>query len=375
VSATESSFVSGRLSRLLVRLGLVILSLWFPAALPALSEAEGRSQREPILTVDEDCVAFAFAPDGRIAYAVRRIISVRKVQMQRDDIWVTSLQGKKKRIVDGEKLIEGNAPFSYAIQSLRWSPDGRRLTVEMLTSQFEDQRGNRREGMLTLLIDENGKEIKIRGADSVIPEGSNAGWLGDGVTVAYLSEAVTPRLLFGVHTVRPVAGRGSRIFLDHAFVAVAWNLKEGTAVAVERDLQLQEPPRLVWLDFERQARRELAVLEGYLGNLILSPSGKKVAYYTGNETIEVRSLDQPEEVTQVRATFGTFLWGPQENRLLLKRGTSKRSASLMWIEIATSEVQPILRSLTYNDFDISPDGKYLAVTLPGKRILQVFPLP
>jgi hypothetical protein len=31
--------------------------------------------------------------------------------------------------------------------------------------------------------------------------------------------------------------------------------------------------------------------------------------------------------------------------------------------------------LTFRDFAISPDGRFLAVIIPGKRNLLVFPLP
>lgn len=333
------------------------------------------AQAAPLLTIDEDCVAFAFAGDGRIAYAVRRIVSVRKIDMQRDDIWVTSLDGKKKRIVDGGKLVQGNAPFSYAVQSLRWSPDGRRLTVELLTSQMIDERGTTREGYATLLVDEHGKEIKIQGADSVIPEASNAVWLADGVTVAYLTEAVKPRLLFAVQTVRPVAGRGAAMLEGHTFAAVDWDPKQAAGVAVERDSKLVNPPKLVWLDLQNRTRRELAELTGFLGNLALSPTAKKVAYFADHQTIEVRALDQPDKATRLSAPFGTFAWFPDESRLLLKRGTPKRSAEFVSLRLPDGATEPVLRSLTFRGFQISPDGRLLGVTSPGKRVLYVYPLP
>ncbi len=146
-------------------------------------------QDAPTLNVDETCTAFAYAPDGRIAYSVRHILTTRQLEIQRDDIWLIGLDGKRRRIVNGEKLIQGAsrskgpAAFSYAIQSMRCSPEGTRLTVEMLTSEMIDPRGDTREGQLTLLLDDTGREIRIASADSVIPEATNAAWLADGVTV------------------------------------------------------------------------------------------------------------------------------------------------------------------------------------------------
>ncbi len=359
--------------------------------------APARAQETPTLTVDETCTAFAYAPDGRIAYAVRHILTTRRLEIQRDDIWLIGQDGKRRRIVSGEKLIQGPrglrdpAPFSYAVQSLRWSPDGTRLTVEMLTSQMINQRGDTQEGVVTLLLDENGKEIKIAGADSIIPDGVNAAWLADGVTVVYLQEAVKPKLLYSIHSVRPVAGRGGVLFAEHAFVAAAWNAKQNAGAAVERDRSLSGPPRLVSLDLIKETRRELAMLDGYVGGLSLSPSGTKIAYFRDHEVLEIRELAAPERVARLRVAFGAYHWAADEHRILLKRGLERRSGDLAWVAVpaldassikpgsgappaAEVELRPVLHGLTFRDFELSPDGRFLAVTQPGKRNLLVYPV-
>lgn len=316
----------------------------------------------------------AFAPDGRIAYAVRRIVRVRKIEMQRDDIWVASRDGKAKRIVNGEKLFPGEAPVGFGVQGLRWSPDGTRLAVEMTVRQMVDQEGTIKEALLTMLFDDNGKEVKIEGGGNVIPEASQATYLADGVTIAYLTEAVKPRLLFAVNTLRAIAGRGGRLFDRYAFVAVAWDVKRQMAAAVERDTTLSGPPRLVWLDLQKQTRRELAELTGYLGSFTLSPSGTKVAYFSDPETLEIRSIERPDAVTKVKVAIGPYQWHTSESRILIKRGLGKRASDLMWVSIPDGKVEPVLHSLAYWDFEISPDGTLLAVTSPGKRKLEVFSL-
>ena len=379
--------------------------VWFPVglwcallavALLLLFPAAALAQETPTLTIDDECTALAFAPDGRIAYAVRHILTTKRLDVQRDDIWLAGADGKRRRIIHGEKLIQGPkfggaVPFSYAIQSLRWSPDGTKLTAEMLTSQMINERGDTKEGVMTLLFDENGKEIRIAGADSVIPEGTNATWLADGVTVVYLQEAAKPKLLFSIGMVRPAAGRGSRLFGDHVFLAVAWNAKLNTGVAIERDRSLSGPPRLVALDPLKDATRELTTLDGYVGGLSLSPSGARVAYYRDHGTLEVREMAAPEHVARVRATFGTYQWVPDERRVLLKRALERRSGDLVWITVprpvapdastkgspaAVVEVepQPVLHGLSFRDFELSPDGRSLAVTQPGKRNLLVYSL-
>jgi dipeptidyl aminopeptidase/acylaminoacyl peptidase len=353
------------------------------------------AQDSPVLTVGEECSAPAYAPDGRIAYAVRRILTTKRLEIERDDIWLIGTDGKGRRIVNGEKLIQGPrgagpVPFSYAIHSLRWAPDGKRLTVEMLTSQMIDQRGNTREDLLTLLLDENGKEIKIAGADSDIPRATNAAWLGDGVTVVYLEEAVKPKLLYSVHSVRPVAGRGGNLFPEHVFVAAAWNAKQSTGLAIERDRSLSNPPRLVALDLVKETSREMATLEGYVGGLSFSPSGTKVAYFRDYQVLEIREVDSPERVARVRVAYGTYQWAPDEQHILLKRALEHRSGDLVWVsvpplasfplksvapeKISEAELKPVLHGLTFRDFDLSPDGRFVAVIQPGKRSLLVYSL-
>jgi len=41
---------------------------------------------------------------------------------------------------------------------------------------------------MTLLLDDEGREIAIPGADSVIAGATNAAWMADGVSVVYLTE-------------------------------------------------------------------------------------------------------------------------------------------------------------------------------------------
>jgi len=363
-----------------LRFASLVVGAFWGALLLLLSviraPAPVQAQGNPRLTVEEDCSTFAFAPDNRIAYAVRRIMKTKRYDLQRDDIWVTTLEGKKLRIVNGEKFVKSPVPYSYAIQALRWSPDSKRLTVEMLTDEVIDASGNTREGLLTDLMNDDGKEIEIAGTkNSVIPDGTQAAWLGEAETVAFLTEAVKPKLLFSIGTVRPAGGRGGLIFEGHTFSAVAWDAPHNAAVAVERDRSLSGPIQLVRLDLVKQSRRELATLDGYLGQLSLSPSGTRVAYFHDGDTLEIRELAAPEKVTRVPAVYGHYEWSPDERRVLLKRGPEKKSGDLTWVSIPDGKLTPILHDLVFHDFRISPDGAWLAVTEPGKRTLKVYPLP
>lgn len=338
--------------------------------------AQNTDANAPTQRIEEECVALSWAPDGvRLVFAVRRVVRQQRLEMQRDDIWLLSLaDGKRRRIVNGEKIVSTRIPFSYTVRSLHWSPDGHRLTAELDTRQMVDERGNTREQWMTLLLDENGKEIKIQGGDSVIPQALGAAWLGDGVTVGYLTEEISPRLLFSLHTVRPVAGRGRQLFPQSTFAAVAWIAHQNLAVAIERDAELRKPFQLVRLDLERQTRQLLAELEGFFGHLTVSPSGEKVAYFLDADTLEIRRLDKPTETTRVRMAYGRYQWAPDEARLLLHRSVENRSGSLHWVRLPGGEVEPVLHGLSFRDAKLSPDGRWLAVLQPGSQHLLVYAL-
>jgi hypothetical protein len=178
-----------------------------------------------------------------------------------------------------------------------------------------------------------------------------------------------------------------RTFLDVDYIP-----RTNIAIAVERDHNLSGPPRLQRLDLLAQDDKELATLDGYEGGISVSPTAKKVAYYIDKEVLEVRDLTAPNRVARVRIGLGSFQWSPDETRILLKRAIEKKSGDLVWIDlpplatmpsgVANQNIpvsqpipMPILHSLTFRDFAISPDGRFLALVAPGKRNLLVFPLP
>ena len=64
------------------------------------------------MNVDEEVTAFAYAPDGRIVFSVRRMYKAKKYDLQRDDIFILELNGKRRRIFTGEKFTHGDQPFT-----------------------------------------------------------------------------------------------------------------------------------------------------------------------------------------------------------------------------------------------------------------------
>src|SRR6266853_1539937 len=380
-----------------------------------LFSAECKAQENPVFKIEEDISRFAYSGGGRIAYATRHVYSVKKIQLQRDDIWIAETDGKKRRILLGEKFVRGAGPFSYTVRGLRWSPDGSKLAVELGTSEMINDDGDTRQGVMTLLLDDTGHEINIPGADSVIPGATNAAWMSDGANVVYLAEPTrgnekataaavgqssakpdpsfptenqAPTKLFTMNRVKPFAEGASVLFQGKLFAAVAWNAKQDGGVGIETEAGGKGDSRLVLLELGRETSRVLGMLEGFAGGLSISPSGKKVAYWVDNERLEIREIDSPNRMARVRVALGTLAWSGDETRVLVKRGPALRSGGLAWVTLpqlvtvaagtapVPVEVAPrsILHELEFRQFDISPDGRFLGVVEPGGRNLLVYPV-
>jgi dipeptidyl aminopeptidase/acylaminoacyl peptidase len=349
----------------------------------------GRTQEleKPITNIDEDITAFAFAPDGRIVYAVNRPFKTKQYDLEHDDVWIQDAGGKKRRIFVGEKFQRGAAAFTYSVNSFRWSPNGHLILAELFTATV-DESGKTVDSPMTLVLDESGKEVKM-GEDNVIKDASKPTWLQDNATVIYFTEVLKPKVLFSFHYTNK-AGAPGLVFEGRTFLDAVPVPGTNYDYAIERDKNLSGPPRLQKLEMLAQDDKEIATLESFEAGLALSPSGTKIAYYIDKEVIEIRDLTAPTKVARVRAGYGVFRWAPDESRLLLKRSVEKKSGDLVWITIpplvahsgdaANIEVGqptpvPIFRGLTFRDFAFSPDGKFIGVIAPGKRNLAVYPVP
>src|SRR5580698_5675584 len=370
-----------------------LLSCWIGIALLTcacfcVSARVGRAQEleKPLNSIDDDITAFAFSPDGRIVYAVNKPFKTKQYDLEHDDVWIQDAGGKKRRIFVGEKFQRGAAPFTYSVNSFRWSPNGHLILAELSTTTV-DESGKTVDAPMTLVLDESGKEVKM-GEDNVIKDAAKPTWLVDNATVIYFTEALKPKVLFSFHYTNR-AGAPGLVFEGRTFLDAVPVPGSNYDYAVERDKNLSGPPRLQKLEMLSQDDKELATLDGYEGGLALSPSGTKLAYYIDKEVIEVRDLTALNKFARVRAGYGVFRWAPDETRVLLKRSVEKKSGDLVWIPIpplvahaAGAEIEvaqptpvPILRGLTFREFAFSPDGKFIGVIVPGRRNLAVYPVP
>jgi dipeptidyl aminopeptidase/acylaminoacyl peptidase len=389
-----------------------------------LPSSPAQSLDKPSTTIDEDITAFAFAPDGRIVYSVRRMFKNKKYDMERDDIWIQDAGGKRRRIFQGEHFTVANSiapveadrnsdrssesdekgkkdkrdkdkpttpPFTYLVEGFSFSPSGRMVLVQLLTSTITDESNRTEDERMTLVLDESGREIKLSGDNAVIHNAKDATWLKDNATIVYLTEAVKPNLLFSYKYANIRTGPAGPAFEGRTFVASVPIPHTNSTIAIERDRNLSGPPRLQRLELLAQDDKELATLDGYETGLSVSPSGKHVAYFIDKEVLEIRDLENPNRLARVRIGLGAVQWSGDESYLLIKRSPERKSGELVWIPlpqlasvptthtdpipVVQPDPVPILHSLTFRDFAISPDGRTLGVIPPGRRNLLLFPVP
>jgi hypothetical protein len=352
-----------------------------PLVFSARSALSARAQgfERPLQNIDEDITAFAFGPEGRIVYGVNRPFKTKQYDLEHDDIWVQDPGGKRRRIFVGEKFTQGNAPFTYSVNSFRWSPNGRRILAELFVATV-DETGKTQDSTQTLVLEDTGKEVKGGGNEKLIKDAGDGTWLLDNATIVYLTEIVKPRVLYSFRYLNLTGGPSGPVFEGRTFLDAVPLPRTNEAIAVERDRNLTGPPRLQRLNLLSQDDHELATLEGYSGGLSLSPSGDKLAYYIDKEVLEIRSVRDLTQSARLRIGLGVVHWA-DDNRILLKRAIEKKSGDLVWIDIpalvpSAPVIQPtpvsIFRGNIFRDFAFSSDGRLLGVIAPGRRNLAIY---
>ncbi|MGA7624336.1 MAG: hypothetical protein WB630_19995 [Candidatus Acidiferrales bacterium] len=355
-------------------------------------------------TFEQDVQAFAISQDNHLVYAVQRMKRVKKLVVEHDDFWVGTIDGKRRKIIDGDKFNpapgseeEPEPPpsddsdkkkhpplprqHSYQVDSLTWSPDSRRIAVKMDTSEMAqpqgtvvqqlDEQQTVRPNTILYLMDDDGRQITIQGSKtSTLSDAFNPDWLADGGTLVYLSK--TSGNFSQMNALRPSDGKTRLLFEGHTFSAVAWDTKRNQAFAIEESTQVIGSPKLVQLDLMNQKRKEIAAMDEFAGFLTISPSAQKIAYFRNGDTLEVRDLTGGSKPVQVRVAIGQFQWDRSERRVLLKRGEPQKSGNLVWVGLYDGTFVPFFHDLEFHNFAIAPDGETVAVTEPGKRALVVY---
>ena len=349
----------------------------FPAVAAALmlivaAASSSLAQERPRFTFEEDVASFAVSQDNKIVCAVPKMKRIKKIVIERDDIWVVAPSGGKKRIVEGDKFMPVPPPSQYVVDSLAWSPDGRRIAMNMSVQVIStEDTSSITGGKQIALLDEDGQEVRVAGSKSrFIEDAWNGTWLADGQNAVYLT-GTGPFKIMRVH---PADGKTTELFEGHTFDAVTWDTKKNQAFAVGRNLSVSGRLALVQLDLVNETVREVSRLEEFYGRLSVSASGKRVGYFENGDTITVIDVMNPKKPMQVRAGIGRFEFARDERRVLLKRGPEEKSGDLVWVGLTDGSFRPILHDLLIRDFRIAPDGESVVVTDPGRRILKVYPL-
>lgn len=360
------------------------------ACCSAPTQTRAQNLDKPSSSIDDEITAFSFGPEGGIAFSVYHNFKTKKYDLEHDDIWVQEARGKRRRILEGQKFTRsGTQLLSYLTDSIRWSPNGRYLLVQLLTTAVEDESGNATNSVETLLFEDSGHEARINKGDNFLPGAADATFLPDNNTIAYLVNAVGTLPLYSIKTTRLSSGTFPSPYEGRTFRDVAWLAGMNFAVAVEQDHSMSGPPRLQYMDVLNDSDKELATLDGYEGGLVVSSDRTKAAYFIDREVLEIRSLSHPNQLARVRVGLGIPRWTPDGSRIFLKRAVEKKSGDIVWFpapplatyapnkEIPVSQPTPVpvLHGLTFREFSISPDGNSIAVVVPGKRNLLVFPLP
>ena len=364
-AANFGRFVAAPAAALLAGAICVLAAFPFPAS-PAAED-------KPAFVMEEYCSTFAFAPDNRIAIGVYRVYNHKKYTLEGDDLWIASTDGKRTRIIEGAKLVKVDKPQSFKINEITWSPDSQKLAIFKTTEHLAGDKDTLTSGDLTELLDTAGREITIQGVkENPLIGGYQATWLADGSTVAFLTEVVKPRELVEIHTVNVTTGQALKLFDPHQFISVVWDAAHNRAIAIERDKGMSGPAKLVSLDLLHDTRKEIADLESAQGQLSISPSGKRVAFFYDGDVLEVRDLAAPSKFIHVRVGLGRYEWAPDERHILLKRGPESRSGNLMWVSIPDGNFTTAMNDLVYRDFHYSPDGRFIGL-LRVTRNLAIYP--
>jgi hypothetical protein len=354
--------------------------LYFP------SPARPQNFDKPLTNIDEEVTAFAYAPNGNIVFSVRRMFKAKKYDLQRDDIWLLDAGGKRKRLLEGQKFTHEDKLFTYQVESFTWSPNAHIIAVQLFTTTMDPDAGARQDAPALLLLEDSGRELRPSGKDPLIMEARTPLWLRDNQTLVYLTNEDTPQGLFAMQYLNVSSGPAGKAFEGRTFEGASRISGSNAALAVERNRNWDGPARLQRLDLLSQEDREVATLDAYSGGILVAPSGTRVAYFLDKEVLEIRDLTAPVRIARLRIGLGVLQWSADESRLYLKRTVEKKSADLVTFqvpelraypphaEIPVLEPEPrmLLHGLTIREYSLSPDGRFLAVVLPGKRNLQIF---
>ena len=356
--------------------GLLFLTAALSFAVPAAAQfAEPRL----IKTLDggKDLPQLAaWSPDGLLlAYGTERELTPRRFRGDPADmprfypaeVWLVDmakLDKKPKRLLDYREI----RALNYRIDRLEWSPNGEMLSAEMT---------HRRLGTAIFFFNQKGKLARLGGNKRLnFVMGYGGGWMADSLNYGLLEEAYPPRLLHQVRLLRVGGGRVLSRFTKYYFAAVAWLPGKQQIVAIKRDRDFADTPKLVLGTLSDGTLEEVGDADDYQGRLAASPDETRISYFTAFDTLSVKSIESGETVARVPVPMGAYKWSPNGDAIyfLNTEEIGDTIGELTRVDLATGKSSEVLVEKLY-DFWLSPDASHVAVLTAGRdTVLKIYQL-
>src|SRR5258708_2967066 len=89
----------------------------------SLPSGKAQNLDKPLINIDEDITAFAYAADARIAYSVHRNFKTKEYDLEHDDVWLQDATGKRPPLLQAQKFNPANRPSTSTSLPLPCPPN------------------------------------------------------------------------------------------------------------------------------------------------------------------------------------------------------------------------------------------------------------
>src|SRR2546430_12578631 len=105
-----------------LRSGFILLFFFF-------FQAEDGIRDLTVTGVQTCALPISFGPNDAIAFSAYHKLKTKLYDLEHDDIWIDEPHGKRRHLLEGQKYTRDNQLFSYLVDAIRWSPNGRYLQI------------------------------------------------------------------------------------------------------------------------------------------------------------------------------------------------------------------------------------------------------